>query len=78
MLFMIVVDHVRIFILIFNGRENSNEKPLYPLFVCYGHQQNCLLLFMKQPVLKFVSININNFKNYVCKHYCIQSSVCVM
>ena len=69
MLFMIVVDHIMIFILIFDGRENSNEKPLYPLFVCYSHQQNCMLLFMKQPVLKFLSININNFKNYVCLHY---------
>ena len=69
MLFMIVVDQIRIFILTFSGHENSNKKPLYPLFVCYGHRQNCLLFFMKQPVLKFLSININNFKNYVCKHY---------
>ena len=69
MLFIIVVDQIRILILTFNRRENSNEKPLYPLFVCYDHQQNCLLLLMKQPVLIFLSININNFKNYVCKHY---------
>ena len=69
MLFIIVVDQIRIFILTFNGRENSNEKPLYPLFLCYDNRKNCLLLFMKLLVLKFLLINIDNFKNYVCKHY---------